>query len=453
VEFDGDVGVDGEGKAFGVANGRCYPYVSDSVRRFARRGEGARKEAVTNVGENDSIRVSAVHLDAVGGIAGDMFSAALLDVRPDLWPACEGAIAAVGLADGTRVSLAGYRDSMLSGSRFVVEAPSQVRPSDGLPPVRWSDIRKRIASALLDEGVRTAALAIFGALAEAEAAVHGVDVDGVAFHEVGADDSIADILSAAAIISGLGRCRWSIGPIPRGRGYVATEHGMLPVPAPATLELLKGFVVIDDGEQGERVTPTGAAILRHLAPSQEADPVPRRLIGAGIGFGTRMLETRSNVLRASMFAAAETGLQGDRVELLRFEVDDQTGEDLAIALERLRGTAGVIDVCQWPVLGKKGRMAAAVQVLARPEAAARAVDEILAETTTLGIRRGTVARTTVRREMREVDGVPVKLARKPAGTSAKAEMDGLAHVEGIASRQAKRKRVESEAIEKETSDG
>jgi uncharacterized protein (TIGR00299 family) protein len=399
------------------------------------------------------VRVSAVHLDAVGGIAGDMFSAALLGVRPDLWLACERAIAAVGLADGTRVSLAAHRDAMLSGSRFVVEVPPRGRSGGGRSSVRWPDIRERITSARLDEGIQTSALAIFRVLAEAEAAVHGVDVDSVAFHEVGADDSIADILSAAAIISGLGRCRWSIGPIPRGRGLVATEHGMLPVPAPATLELLKGFVVIDDGEQGERVTPTGAAILRHLAPSQEADPVPRRLIGAGIGFGTRTLERRSNVLRAALFAAADAGLQGDRVELLRFEVDDQTGEDLAVALEHLRGAPDVIDVCQWPVLGKKGRMAAAVQVLVLPEAAARVVDEVLAETTTLGVRRSTVARTAVRREMRDVDGVPVKLARRPSGISAKAEMDGLAHLEGRAGRQAERKRVESQAIDKETSDG
>jgi hypothetical protein len=382
-----------------------------------------------------------------------MFSAALLGVRPDLWLACERAIAAVGLADGTRVSLAAHRDAMLSGSRFVVEVPPRGRSGGGRSSVRWPDIRERITSARLDEGIQTSALAIFRVLAEAEAAVHGVDVDSVAFHEVGADDSIADILSAAAIISGLGRCRWSIGPIPRGRGLVATEHGMLPVPAPATLELLKGFVVIDDGEQGERVTPTGAAILRHLAPSQEADPVPRRLIGAGIGFGTRTLERRSNVLRAALFAAADAGLQGDRVELLRFEVDDQTGEDLAVALEHLRGAPDVIDVCQWPVLGKKGRMAAAVQVLVLPEAAARVVDEVLAETTTLGVRRSTVARTAVRREMRDVDGVPVKLARRPSGISAKAEMDGLAHLEGRAGRQAERKRVESQAIDKETSDG
>jgi uncharacterized protein (TIGR00299 family) protein len=387
-----------------------------------------------------------------------MFSAALLDARPDLWPACERAIAAVGLADRTRVSLAAHRDAMLSGSRFVVEVPPRARSGGERSSVCWSDIRERITSAHLDEGVRTSALAIFRALAEAEAAVHGVDAEGVAFHEVGADDSIADILSAAAIISALGRCRWSIGPIPRGRGLVPTEHGMLPIPAPAALALLEGLVVIDDGEQGERVTPTGAAILRHLAPSQEADPVPRRLIGAGIGFGTRMLETRSNVLRASLFAAADAGLrgaglQGDQVEVLRFEVDDQTGEDLAVALDRLRGVPEVIDVCQWPVLVKKGRMAAAVQVLVLPEAAEGVVGEVLAETTTLGIRRSTVARTTVRREMRDVDGIPVKLARRPSGLSAKAEMDDLAHLEGIAARQTERKRVEREAIEKEASDG
>jgi uncharacterized protein (TIGR00299 family) protein len=408
---------------------------------------------VTNVGENGTVRVSAVHLDAVGGIAGDMFSAALLDVRPDLWPACEAAIAAVGLAEGTRVSLAGHRDRVLAGSRFVVEGPAPGRPDDSHARVRWSDIRGRIASARLDKGVQTSALAIFRALAEAEAVVHGIDVDGVVFHEVGADDSIADILSAAAIISGLGRCRWSIGPIPRGRGFVATEHGMLPVPAPATLELLKGLVLADDGEKGERVTPTGAAILRHLAPSQAVDPVPRRLIGAGIGFGVRTLETRSNVLRATLFAEVDAELRGDRVEVLRFEVDDQTGEDLAVALDRLRGAPDVIDVCQWPVLAKKGRMAAGVQVLARPEAADRIVGEVLDETTTLGVRRSTVARTTVRREMRDVGGTPVKLARRPSGVSAKTEMDGLAHLEGAARRQAARTKLERAAIEEETSDG
>ena len=260
-------------------------------------------------------------------------------------------------------------------------------------------------------------------------------------------------MSAAAIIAGLGPCRCSIGPIPRGRGLVETAHGMLPVPAPATLELLKGFVLVDDGEQGERVTPTGAAILRHLAPSQEADPVPRRLIATGIGFGTRTLERRSNVLRASLFAAVDAGLQGDRVEVLRFEVDDQTGEDLAVALDRLRRAPDVIDVCQWPVLAKKGRMAAAVQLLVRPEAAERVVEAVLAETTTLGVRRTMVARTTVGRELRDVDGVPVKLARRPAVTSAKAEMNGLAHLEGVSRRQVERKRLEGEALEEESSDG
>lgn len=393
--------------------------------------------------------VSAVHLDAIGGIAGDMFVAAVLDIRPDLWPACERAIAAVGLPDGARASLTAHGDGVLSGSRFVVEGPVE---RGGSHP-HWSLLRERIVTAPLDAGTRAAALGIFTALAEAEAAVHGIDVDRVVFHEVGAYDSIADILSAAAIISALGPCRWSIGPIPRGRGVVRTSHGLLPVPAPATLELLKGFALIDDGEDGERVTPTGAAIVRFLSPSPDADPIPRRMIGAGTGFGTRKLKERSNILRASLFAKSQMDPRTDHVEVLRFEVDDQTGEDLAVALDCLRGLPDVIDVCQWPVLGKKGRQAAAIQVLAKPEGAARVVHEIFNETTTLGIRRGTVLRSTLEREMKTVQEGSVKLARRPKGVSAKAEMAELATVRGAGAREARRQKAEEGAIAAEKIDG
>lgn len=400
-------------------------------------------------------RIAAIHLDAVGGIAGDMFAAALLDIRPDLWPACQRAIAALGLPDGARASLTPHGDGVLTGSRFVVDGPAAIRADSGGHHIRWPDIRERIASAPLDAGTRSAALGIFSVLAEAEAVVHGIDADQVEFHEVGAYDSIADILAAAAIVSALGPCRWSVGPIPRGRGLVRTSHGLLPVPAPAALELLKGFVLVDDGEDGERVTPTGAAILRTLSPSLEADPVPRRLIGAGTGFGTRKLAGRSNILRASLFAEAEPAPapQTDHVEVMRFEVDDQTGEDLAVALDHLRASPDVIDVCQWPVLGKKGRQAAAIQVLAKPEGAVGVVGEIFNETTTLGVRRGTVSRTTLKREMREFEGVPVKLARRPKGVSAKAEMSSLAPVKGAGARQGRRRGAEEGAIDTEKVDG
>lgn len=421
-----------------------------AVRRGVSR---TRNTCVVKRAEKKPETVSAVHLDAVGGIAGDMFAAALLDIRPDLWPPCEWAIRAVGLPDGARASLTPHGDGVLTGSRFVVEGPAPMLPGNGDHHVHWPEIRSRILSAPLDDGTRAAALGIFTVLAEAEAVVHGIEVNEVAFHEVGAYDSIADILAAAAIVSALGPCRWSIGPIPRGRGLVRTSHGLVPMPAPAALELLKGFALVDDGEDGERVTPTGAAIVRYLAPSMEADQTPRRLIGAGTGFGTRRLQARSNILRASLFAEAPSAQEIDQVAVMRFEVDDQTAEDLAVALDHLRDAPGVIDVCQWPVLGKKGRQAAAIQVLAKLEAANRVVGEIFNETTTLGVRHGKVSRTTLKRQIRDIRGVPVKLAQRPKRMSAKAEMCSLAPVKGAGARQTKRRRAESEAMETEIMDG
>jgi uncharacterized protein (TIGR00299 family) protein len=395
--------------------------------------------------------VAAVHLDALGGIAGDMFAAALLDARPDLWPCCKKAIAAMALPAAVSASCVPHGDGVLTGSRFVVEGETAAAGQDRHVP--WREIRERLEAADLDAAVRRAALDIFRLLAEAEAAVHGNEVEAVAFHEIGAYDSIVDIVSAAAIIAGLGPCRWSIGPIPRGRGSVRTAHGVLPVPAPATLELLQGFTLVDDGEDGERVTPTGAAILRYLAPSQDADPVPRRLLGAGLGFGTRQLATRSNVLRACLYGSAAGELLADRVTVLRCEIDDQTAEDLAAAIEHLRAIEGVLDICQWPVMAKKGRLATALQVLASPEAADRVVAAMLDETTTLGVRRSEQARGLVRRETRDVGGVRVKLAHRPHGTSAKAAMDDLAELRGASARGERRAGAEGRALREKDTDG
>lgn len=394
-------------------------------------------------------RVSAVHLDAVGGIAGDMFSAALLDARPALRAACEAAFEAMDLPQGIRPSWGPHDDGTLAGTRFTVEGLEHGH-GDGR---RWIDIRRRLEAADLAAGVRRAAIGIFSLLAGAEAKVHGTTAEEVTFHEVGAVDSILDILAAAAITAALGTCRWSVGPIPRGRGQVRTAHGVLPVPAPAVIELLAGYTLFDDGEDGERVTPTGAAILRYLDATQAADPACRRLLGAGLGFGTRRLAGRSNVLRATLYAAAgETVAGGDEVEVLRCEIDDQTAEDLAVAVEHLRRTAGVIDVCQWPVYGKKGRLATALQVLAEPDAAERVATEILNETTTLGLRRARQARTVVHREGRRAGGVEVKLAHRPSGLTAKAGIDDLAELKSASARDGVRREAEAEAMEEKARD-
>jgi uncharacterized protein (TIGR00299 family) protein len=385
--------------------------------------------------------ITAVHLDAVGGVAGDMFAAALLDAMPELWPACEQAVAAIGLPPGAGMALSAHSDGVLTGTRFAVNGPA---PSDR-HHTHWRDIRDRIQTAPLAPGVAQAALGIFGALAEAEAAIHGVEVDEVAFHEVGAWDSITDVITAAALIDALGECRWSVGVLPRGRGLVSTQHGHLPVPAPATLALLKGFTLFDDGEEGERITPTGAAILNYLAPEQGPDPVPRRLITSGLGFGTRKLAARANFLRATLYGpTAEIPM--DAVEVLRFEVDDQSGEDLAAGLDHLRALEGVLDVCQWPVMGKKGRMGAAVQILVRPDAADRVVTAALDETTTLGVRRQPMTRSILPRESREAHGKRVKLARRPGQVTAKVEMDELTPIRGAGARGTARSKAEEEAL-------
>ena len=406
--------------------------------------------------EMKQIPVTAIHLDAVGGVAGDMFAAALLDIRPDLWPRCEAAIAAMALPERTRVTRQPHGDGVLTGSRFLVEGVSAAGNGQNQTAeshVHWRDIRGRLEQAPLDEDVRAAAIGIFELLAGAEAAVHGKAVDAVTFHEVGALDSIIDILAAAAIVTALTPCIWSVGPLPRGRGQVRTAHGFLPVPAPAVLELLGGYTLVDDGEDGERVTPTGAAILRYLDASQNVDATPRRLIGAGVGFGTRKFAARSNIMRATLYGPADKLTAGDHVEILRCEIDDQTAEDLAAAIDHLRAADGVIDVCQWPVFGKKGRMGTALQVLAEPGKANDIAALILDETTTLGVRRAVGARNLVARDTLSAGGLPVKRAQRPSGVTAKVEMDALAATRGVSGRQKKRYEAEMKAIQEKDPDG
>lgn len=437
--------------------------------------------------------VSAVHLDAVGGIAGDMFVASLLDAMPSLWTACERAIATVEPPAHVQASVAAYSDGVLTGRQFHVagaephkhhDAASHDHAHDhqhgdardpdheghdhgahdhgahdhaahdhaGHHP--WRDIRLRLEASALSPGERDNAVGIFTELAVAEAAVHGIAVDDVAFHEVGAWDSIVDIVAAAAIIARLSSCRWSVGSLPRGRGLVKSAHGMLPLPAPATVELLQGYRLHDDGEEGERITPTGAAILRFLAPSQDADPASRRLLATGTGFGTKRLKQRSNILRATLYGAAEehSVTKMDSVDVLRCEIDDQTAEDLAVALDIIRQSDGVLDVCQWPVFAKKGRIAAAVQVLVRQGAGERIVRLMLDETTTLGVRRSTVARETVARTIGPSEGIRVKVAARPSGSTAKAEMSDLADVTTHAARQKARRRAERSMLDKDQED-
>ena len=397
-----------------------------------------------------------LHLDPVGGIAGDMFIAALVDAFPRLQAGLDAVLGSVGLPHGSRWALLAHQDGTLNGRRFDLSLPEA--HASHHHHVGLTAIAAAIAGMKLEAGVAARALAIFEILAEAEAAVHGVSVDEVEFHEVGALDSIADIVAAAWIIESLAPSTWSVATLPLGAGRVRSAHGLLPVPAPAVVRLLQGYAFLDDGLSGERVTPTGAAILRHLECASGRVPRGATLRASGMGFGTRKLPGLANMLRVMAFESGAQPLAQEVAEIT-FEVDDQTAEDLALGLERLRACEGVLDVVQSPVFGKKGRMAAQVQVLAQPQQMEAVIAACFAETATLGLRYQLLARSVlVRRQTTVVDAsgaaVRVKLARRPDGSmSAKAESDDVRSAGARSGREGLRRASEAEALREEGEHG
>jgi uncharacterized protein (TIGR00299 family) protein len=401
-----------------------------------------------------------IHLDAIGGIAGNMFIAAMLDLWPQHAPALTQALASAGFADIVDVMAAAKHDGVLQGTQFLVTPKTQAnvfkKPAEAHVHRRWRDIASLLTGSALDEKVKVHALGIFEVLAEAEAAVHGIDVADVEFHEVGAWDSIADVVCAAVLIEASGATSWSVSSLPLGNGQISTAHGMLPLPAPAVARLLKGFQFHDDGHEGERVTPTGAAILRYLQATGKKPAGKLCLQNSGIGFGSRKLPGISNVLRALVFneAADSHHSTRDEVAVLSFEVDDQSSEDLGLALEQLRNYPGIIDIVHYPVFGKKNRMASSIRVLAHPEAQHEVEELCFTQTSTLGIRCEIVKRAVLQRQIDivELDGrtYRVKLALRPDGElTAKAELDDLAQASlNQAERQLVRDAVEAIAIER-----
>lgn len=410
------------------------------------------------------------HLDPLGGIAGDMFVAAILDVRPDLEAGLCETLSRCPLIDGVSVAIVSHNDGVLTGRRFLVDRTDDRPPT---PPhrhahghhhhgddhhhhhsesyddhhghghhVAWRDIRSALENAQIDAAVIKHAIGIFALLSEAEAKVHGTTPDEIGFHEVGAWDSIADVVGAAYLIAELDAATWTVAPLPLGSGRVRTAHGLLPVPAPATARLMQGFATIDDGIGGERVTPTGAAILRYLC-RETASPSPRTLIASGHGFGTRTLPGISNCLRILCFETIEDVVATDTIAVIEFETDDQTGEDLAQAIDHLRAQDGVLDVVQAPVFGKKGRMMAHVRILARPSALQAVAHRVFEETSTIGIRHSLVQRLTLPREAGEIqrDGKSfrTKTAMRSGGSTTKIEADDLANIAGKSARDAIRR--------------
>ncbi len=385
------------------------------------------------------------HLDPVGGLAGDMFCATMLAAFPALAESLQTDLSAAGVLEHVRVQASSELVNGLSATLLSVTAHDRSPRATG----HYQEIRQGLQASSLAPEVSAVALGIFDLLAQAEARVHDVPVARVHFHEVADWDSIADIVGAASLIVRSGVNSWSCGSLPVGGGTVKTAHGVLPVPAPATALLLEGLELHDDGQAGERVTPTGAAIVRYLVPAA-CPAIPRRpagrLIGTGTGCGTLRFESIPNILRVlvlSVESGAGSGVEPetrqDTVALLHFEIDDMTPEELATALDRLRDSAGVLDISYQLRLAKKGRPQFAVQVIAQLDSMQSVVRLCLTETSTLGVRISEQQRCVLRRESASVqlDGreIPVKHAWRPGGiVSTKVEADALAATASLVER-------------------
>jgi hypothetical protein len=265
----------------------------------------------------------------------------------------------------------------------------------------WPEIRALISAAAIAPEAQRIALRAFELLALAEGKVHGIAPEEVHFHEVGAVDTIVDIVCGAAGAASLGVTEWRCSAVNVGSGFVNCAHGRMPVPAPATAELLQGVPVYAAGPEMELTTPTGAAMLRALGCRFDAtDPVVKT--GNGYGAGNRNPEGFANVLRLSVGTAATAGagkrmFSGDRVVVLECALDDATPQVLAHAME-LALEHGALDAMAAPVTMKKGRLGTLLTVLARPQDE-EAIEKLLfRETTTLGIRRREEERVILDRE-------------------------------------------------------
>ena len=375
-------------------------------------------------------------LDLSAGVAGDMLLAALVDAGADLdetQSAVDAVIPGTVRLTAREVQRAGMRALKVDVELLVADQHHR----------SWSTIRERLVSAALDESTRRRALAVFGALAEAEARVHGVGVDEVHFHEVGAWDSIADVVGVCAALTSLGISDVTASTVAVGSGTVAAAHGRIPVPVPAVLELVRGWQVTSGGD-GELATPTGVALATALATGQGALP-PLQVTGSGVGAGTKDVPGRPNVVRVVLGralagravvgpvviggAAAGRAADGDapspslpdddlelaELVVLEANVDDFDPRLWPTVIDSLVD-GGAADAWLTPIQMKRGRPAQLLSVLVDRGSATELRGLVLALTSTIGVRETAVRRWALPRGWVDVDvdgcRVGVKVAHR-----------------------------------------
>lgn len=327
------------------------------------------------------------YFDCFSGISGDMILGALVDLGVPMEVLREGLgkLPLKGYSIGARREMRGC----ISGTRVTVEVGPHHHHR------HLEDIRSLVESSGLSDPVKEKSIAVFDRLARAESSVHQVPVSEVHFHEVGAVDAIVDIVGSLVALESLAIDRITSSPVPTGRGFVRTDHGLLPVPAPATVLLLTGVPVYDNGVERELVTPTGAALLASVAESFGAVP-GMVLRGTGYGVGSHPASDPPNLLRV-LVGDSETPLIARRLLMVETHIDDMNAEIYDFVMEELF-RVGVLDVSLVPVQMKKNRPAVLLRVLVEPALKQPALGVLFRETTTLGVRIHDVERLELPRE-------------------------------------------------------
>jgi uncharacterized protein (TIGR00299 family) protein len=335
--------------------------------------------------------VTACYIDAFSGLAGDMLVGALADAGAD-----QTAIARSleSLAPGAAIEWSRVKRRGISATKFrvTVNEPAGNRKT---PHRHLSGIVKMIRAMDAPDRAKSTAERIFQALGEAEATVHDIDIEKVHFHEVGAVDSICDIVGTALALDQLGVESVHCSAINVGSGTVSTEHGILPVPAPATARLLLNRPIYSRGPALELTTPTGAAVPAALAASFGPMP-PMRVSAAGYGAGDYDFAEHANVLRVLIGELTQAS-ENVTVSVIEANIDDASPQVIAYAVDRLLA-AGALDAVVIPVQMKKGRPGVILQILAEPEQRESLAAILFRETTTLGIRFYTAERQVQTRE-------------------------------------------------------
>jgi len=352
------------------------------------------------------------YFDCIAGASGDMILGALIDAGlPEA--ALRERLTALKLVDFE------LRSRRVQKHTFSATKVDVIVAKD-VPERHLADILAIVDESELPAAIRAQATAIFRRIGEAEAAIHGTDLAHVRLHELGGVDTIVDVVGALVGLDALGIERVYASPLPLGRGFIRGSHGQIPLPAPATVSLLKGAPVIGSEIEMELVTPTGAALLSTLAAGFGPIP-PMTLTAVGYGAGGRDLAI-PNVLRLLIGedAAIATHPEEETVTVLETNIDDLNPEIYDYVMARLFG-AGALDVFLSPIQMKKNRPATLLRVICPPHAAQALTDILFAETSTLGVRRQTMTRQCLPRTTEAVEtrfgSVRVKVAHLPDGTT------------------------------------